>query len=45
MDIRTITLKICYSMEGYEDLPLKEKNRIYDATKKEIEKKKCTPTT
>lgn len=37
MDIRTITLKKCYSMEGYEDLPLEEKNRIYDATRKEIE--------
>lgn len=36
MDIRTITLKICYSMEGYADLPLEEKNRIYDATVKEI---------
>lgn len=40
MDIRTITLKICYSMKGYEDLPLEEKNRIYDATRKEIEEKK-----
>lgn len=40
MDIRTITLKKCYSMKGYEDLPLEEKNRIYDAIRKEIEEKK-----
>ena len=40
MDIRTITLKKCYSMEGYADLPLEEKNRIYDATRKEIEEER-----
>ena len=47
MDIRTAALKKCYSMEGYADLPLEEKNRIYDATVKEIMEgeKKCTPTT
>ena len=39
MDIRTIALRKCYEMDGYRDLPLAEKNRIYDATKKEIEQK------
>ena len=39
MDIRTMTLKKCYEIAGYKDLPLAEKNRIYDATKKEIEQK------
>ena len=38
MDLRTIALKKCYSMDGYADLPLEEKNRIYDATIKEIMK-------
>lgn len=47
MDIRTAALKKCYAMEGYADLPLEEKNRIYDATVKEITEgeKKCTPIT
>ena len=40
MDIRTATLKRCYEMEGYADLPLEEKNRIYDATRKEIEEER-----
>lgn len=36
MDIRVEALKTCYKMEGYTDLPLEEKNRIYDATVKKI---------
>jgi hypothetical protein len=44
MDIRIAALKKCYSMEGYADLPLTEKNKIYDSVKAELEKKK-SPTT
>ena len=36
IDIRTSALKKCYGMEGYADLPLEEKNRIYDSVVKEI---------
>lgn len=39
MDIRTKALNQCYAMEGYKDLPLEEKNRIYDAVKAIIEEK------
>lgn len=44
MDIRITALKMCYQIEGYEDLPLEEKNAVYDAIKAELEKKK-SPTT
>lgn len=37
MDIRVETLKRCYSIEEYADMPLAEKNRIYDAVRKQIE--------
>lgn len=37
MDIRTMTLRKCYETEGYADLPLEEKNKVYDRTRKEIE--------
>lgn len=36
-DLRTETLRRCYAMEGYETLPLAEKNKIYDRTKRQIE--------
>ena len=31
MDARSIALKKCYSLEGYAELPMEDKNRIYDA--------------
>lgn len=36
-NIRTATLEKCYSMAGYDTLPLDEKNAIYDKVRKEIE--------
>jgi len=36
--IRTETLKRCYAMDGYKDLPLAEKNKIYDRIIVEVEK-------
>lgn len=35
--IRNETLNRCYAIENYKDLPLKEKNRIYDQIRKEVE--------
>lgn len=32
-EIRQKTLKHCYSIVGYESLPLSEKNKIYDTVK------------
>lgn len=32
-DVRIATLRRCYAMEGYKDLPLKEKNKVYDREK------------
>lgn len=37
-DIRRKTLNACYQIPGYEDLPLNEKNAIYDAIRKIFEK-------
>lgn len=34
--IRNKTLDICYSIDGYEKLPLKEKNKIYDRIREEV---------
>lgn len=34
--VREETLKRCYAIEGYADLPLEEKNRIYDEVKEEV---------
>lgn len=36
-NLRTETLRRCYAMEGYEALPLAEKNKIYDRTKRQVE--------
>lgn len=36
-DIRTAALAICHSTAGYADLPLEEKNKVYDAVKAMIE--------
>ena len=36
--IREETLKRCYAMDGYKDLPLAEKNKIYDRVIVEVEK-------
>ena len=36
--IRNITLDRCYAMEGYAELPIMEKNKIYDRIRKEVEK-------
>lgn len=36
-DIRSIALKKCYSIPGYKDLPLSEKNAVYGRTVLEIE--------
>ena len=35
--IRTEALNRCYAIEGYKDLPLEEKNKIYDKIVKEVE--------
>ena len=35
--IRSEALHRCYSMENYKDLPLNEKNKIYDKIVKEVE--------
>ena len=32
-EIRQKTLNYCYSITGYESLPLNEKNKIYDMVK------------
>jgi len=34
--IRNRTLDICYSIDGYEKLPLQEKNKIYDRISEKI---------
>lgn len=36
-DIRNETLNRCYEIAGYKDLPIKEKNEIYDRMKEKIE--------
>ena len=36
-NLRTETLRRCYAMEGYEALPLAEKNKIYGRTKQQVE--------
>lgn len=35
VDIRVEVLKKCYSIPGYKDLPLDEKNKTYDSIKTE----------
>lgn len=35
---REKALDLCYGRKGYEDLPLKEKNKIYDEVIKEVMK-------
>ena len=37
-NIRNTTLDICYAIPGYTDLELEQKNKVYDAVKKEVEK-------
>lgn len=34
--VRGEILRRCYDIEGYEDLPLDEKNKIYDRIKQEV---------
>lgn len=34
--IRNITLERCYKIDGYEELPRKEKNIIYDRIREEV---------
>ena len=41
-DVRNETLKRCCAMENYADLPLAEKNRIYDGIRKQIEAERRT---
>lgn len=36
--LRSFTLDLCFSLPGYNDLKLKEKNNIYDMVRNEIEK-------
>ena len=42
--IRNKTLEKCYSITGYDELPLKVKNAVYDRVRLSIEKEieKCT---
>lgn len=35
-NIRDEVLRRCYEIEGYKDLPLDEKSRIYDRIKQEV---------
>ena len=37
--IRSEALRRCYSIPGYKELPLAEKNKIYDRIVKEVETK------
>ena len=37
-NIRRRTLEKCYSIPGYDELPLKEKNTVYDTVRLMIEK-------
>ena len=37
-EIRVESLKRCYDIEGYAELPLDQKNVIYDRIVKEVEK-------
>ena len=41
--VRAETLRRCYAVPGYEDLPLSEKNRIYDETRAAVEKETAAP--
>lgn len=34
--LRNMTLERCYKIKGYEELPLKEKNLVYDRIREEI---------
>lgn len=36
--LRNETLNRCHAMNGYSELPLAEKNKVYDQVKKQIEK-------
>ena len=40
--IRSETLKRCYDLPGYKELPLEYKNLIYDKIKLEVEKEYTT---
>lgn len=34
--VRAETLRRCYAMPGYKELPLEDKNNVYDKTKAEV---------